>query len=592
MTEIRRWLEDLADRGEPVGPDVVYARAAAAAYAPNERPTRRPPILRALVAAACILVSVGAIALLLVADGHHRRVVVDPHAAKPRRGGSVVYAVESETAGGWCLYQAQLTAAGIQVATAIYDTLTLPGADGNVHPFLADSVTPNQAATVWTITLRPHIQFSDGSPLDAQVVKDNLDAYVHRSSTFARVFADVKSVTVVDDLALEVTLWKPWQAFPWQLWSYGRLGIMGEPQLRDSRTCSTNMVGTGPFMKQSWTPDRSFVAVRNPHYWRMDAWGQSLPYLDQITFVPQEDAPTRLHDLEAGEATIAHTTSPKEIAQIRDDVRAGKLGAQESEQFAEVSFTMLNATRAPFDQLSARRAVAYAIDRDELNKKLNDGLLTNASGPFAPGSIGYLPDAGYPTANAAKARTYAEQYKVETGADLTFSITHTSDSEATSTARLLRQMLERVGIRVELVAISDESSFVNAAITKSYDAILWRNYPGGDPDMQYTWWHCTNPPPASCDNTLNFSGFNDADINRDLEDGRTNPNPSARRMDYERINERFAEQLWNLWDQWSHWTVAYQPYVNGLLGPNLPDGAAPSTSLTTGHSLAGIWVTK
>ena len=52
----------------------------------------------------------------------------------------------------------------------------MPGADGKIHPYLAKSVVGTANNTVWTITLRPGIKFHDGTPLDAQVVKDNLDA--------------------------------------------------------------------------------------------------------------------------------------------------------------------------------------------------------------------------------------------------------------------------------------------------------------------------------------------------------------------------------------------------------------------------------
>ena len=47
---------------------------------------------------------------------------------KPTPGGSVTYALEADTTGGWCLAEAQLAIAGIQVARTIYDTLTAPGA--------------------------------------------------------------------------------------------------------------------------------------------------------------------------------------------------------------------------------------------------------------------------------------------------------------------------------------------------------------------------------------------------------------------------------------------------------------------------------
>src|SRR6516162_3105918 len=89
----------------------------------------------------------------------------------PKPGGSVTVAMEAETTGGWCLPEAQLAAAGIQVARAIYDTLTVPDENNNYVPFLAQTITPNADYTVWTIKVRPGITFHDGTALNAQVVK-------------------------------------------------------------------------------------------------------------------------------------------------------------------------------------------------------------------------------------------------------------------------------------------------------------------------------------------------------------------------------------------------------------------------------------
>src|SRR5215212_3581537 len=92
--------------------------------------------------------------------------------AKPTPGGSMTFGLEAETTGGWCLPEAQLAIAGIQVARAIYDQLTVPDDKGNYVPFLADKVTGNTDATVWTIHLRSGIKFHDGTALDATVVKN------------------------------------------------------------------------------------------------------------------------------------------------------------------------------------------------------------------------------------------------------------------------------------------------------------------------------------------------------------------------------------------------------------------------------------
>jgi peptide/nickel transport system substrate-binding protein len=338
----------------------------------------------------------------------------------PTPGGSITYGLEADTTGGWCLAEAQLAISGIQVARAIYDTLTAPDADGNIKPHLAESFESNADATEWTFKLRSGVKFHDGTDLTAQVVKDNIDAWrgalPERSPLlFTFVFPDIDTVEVVDPLTVKVTTKRPWPALPWFFWSSGRLGIMGEAQLKDPENCNTNMIGTGPFTKDSWITNERFVAKKNPNYWRSDANGVPLPYLDEIVFIPSPNSPERLTAVQAGDLTMAHMSGALQITELREDVDAGRLSSVESEQWAEVGYAMLNATKAPFNNRAARLAAAHAINRDQYNELRNNGILTNASGPFAPGAPGYLEDAGYPEYDPDKAREYVAQYEEESG---------------------------------------------------------------------------------------------------------------------------------------------------------------------------------
>jgi len=515
----------------------------------------------------------------------------------PVPGGSLVYGLEADTSGGWCLYKAQLAIGGIQVARAIYDTLTIPGSDGQIHPFLAESVTQTKP-TVWTIKLRPNIKFTDNSPLDAQTVKDNLDHYRKDNPLFTFVFADVKSIDVVDTLTLTVTTAVPWTAFPWFLWSSSRLGIMAEKQMK-SANCNTELIGTGPFILKSWKFGDKFVATKNPNYWRKDKNGVQYPYLDQITFVPQEDGPKRLTSLESGDFNMIHTSGPKQIVQIRKDVAANKLVDTESDKFAEIGYIMLNDTKAPFDHFSARAAFAYGVDRDLFNKLRNDGILTNAEGPFAEGVPGYLADSGAPKFNAETAKKYAAQYKTETGKTLTFSLSHTADPDTTQDAVLVQKMLKQyVGLNITLNPVADQSTLINQAIGKQFDATLWRNHPSADSDTQYVWWHCANsakavvePNSPACDNPVNFGGFNDPTISSDFDKARAETDQGTRTKLYEDINRRFAKQLWNLWAQYTLWTVAYSPKAHGVLAATYPDGTGTFEGLATGHPVESLWCT-
>ena len=63
-----------------------------------------------------------------------------------------------------------------QRARTFFDPLAAFGDDLEVHPFLAESITPNEDFTEWTITVREGITFHDGTPLNADAVIYNLQA--------------------------------------------------------------------------------------------------------------------------------------------------------------------------------------------------------------------------------------------------------------------------------------------------------------------------------------------------------------------------------------------------------------------------------
>ena len=530
---------------------------------------------------------------------------------KPVEGGSVTYGLEAETAGGLCLPEAQLAISGIQYAHAIYDTLTAPNADGKFVPFLASKVEHNADSSVWTVTLRDGIKFHDGTPLTATVVKNNLDAY--RGSypgrtplLFSFVFAKyIKDITA-DDAAKTVTITanQPWPAFDSYLWSSGRLGIMAQKQLDEKGECAKDLIGTGPFKLKEWVVNDHFTAVKNPDYWQKDKDGNQLPYLDQITFKPVEDSQARFNALQSGQFDLIHTDSAIIEEQLRALASRGQLTNNESDKFDEVVHIMLCTAvdpasdkvcpGSPFSNIHARKAVALALDRDSLIHVREKDIPKKASGPFAPGAVGFLDDAGFPQFNLDQAKQEVAAYKADTGKDLEFTWGTGTDPESIETQNFLKGMFEAAGMKVSTYQV-EQTQYISVGIQRNYQMYDWRNFPGSDPDSLFVWWHCdTAPavPTAPCDNPVNFNGFNDPTISADLDKGRTESDPAKRKASYEDMNRQFSKQLYDIWTYWPVWDVPTATKVHGVLGPDLPDGSKPFEGLATGHPLTGLFVTQ
>ncbi|QXC62086.1 ABC transporter substrate-binding protein [Aquihabitans sp. G128] len=528
-------------------------------------------------------------------------------AGEPKRGGKLVYGLEADTNGGFCLSEGQLAISGMMIVRAVYDTLTVPNSKGDYVPYLAKDITHNDDYTEWNIELRDGIKFHDGSPLTAQVVKNNLDAYrgvyPGRSSLlFAFVLKNIKAVDAVDDLNVKVTTTKPWVAFPSYLYSSSRLGIMAQAQLDSKDHCADEPIGTGPFTFQSWTPNQKFVAKANPDYWQIAPDGKPYPYASSIEFRPIPDGQVRNNALQTGDVNIMHTSNGDDIGnkllKLRD---SGKANMFVSEEFGEVAFMQLNHTTAPFDDLRMRQALAMGADRSEINNLINDGLPTIADGPFAPDSVAYLKDPGFPKFDAAKAKALVADY-VKDGGKAEFTLEGTTDPTVKKLCELIQQRAKASGITVKIV-LRDQAALINDAIGKKYQAMTFRNYPGGDPDANYVWWYSGDTVDGKFSpNLVNFAGFRDDEVDKLLDEGRSEPDPAKRKTIYQDLNKRMATQVHGVWSWFTPWAVVEGPDVHGILGPPLPgpDASKPSAAddpdlqpnkgLATGHSLLGLWV--
>lgn len=128
---------------------------------------------------------------------------------------------------------------------------------------------------------------------------------------------------------------------------------------------------------------------------------------------------------------------------------------------------------------------------------------------------------------------------------------------------------------------ADQAALIDQVIAGGFDAVFWRNHPGGDPDGQFVWWRSDSP--------VNFGRYQDPTIDRLLAAGRAEPDAAKRKTIYEDLNRRFAQQAHNVWLMWSAWAVSSQPKVHGILGPDI-DGEPPFEGLAVGHPVSGLWV--
>ena len=171
--------------------------------------------------------------------------------------------------------------------------------DLEYEPNIAESWEVSPDGLVWTFKLRNDVHFSDGVKLTSADVYFTFNGVVYNDKLNSplnynfRVDGEKIIVSALDSLTVEFRLPKPFAPF---------LTVVGMPILPkhlyekhandgtleaflSSGTNPRNVVGTGPFMLSRVELGQQVVLARNPHYWKKDAAGNALPYLDFVRFV-------------------------------------------------------------------------------------------------------------------------------------------------------------------------------------------------------------------------------------------------------------------------------------------------------------------
>ena len=514
-----------------------------------------------------------------------------PDTAEPQYGGTVTYGIEADTSSPWTPQQVLCAISCSQILRSVFDPIAEIGEDGTVQPVLAETIEHNDDFTVWTVKVREGITFHDGSPLTADDLLVNSE-HVQTSPTLAIATKDLDHAEVVDDYTIEYHLKRPWTAFDYVFTTQVGYVASGDwLEAVDADTAQADEpVGTGPFVFESYTPGGSFVATANPDYWRTDAEGRKLPYLDRIEFKVFEDVQARVAALESGQIDLMHTSNFDTIAQLRQKADAGQINLIENSENAETNYLMLNQgdPDSPLADVRVRKAIAFAVDYDTVNRARSAGIARIANGPFPPGQPGYLEDSGFPTYDPDKARDLVDAYEAENG-PIELGIRTTSDQSNLLSAQLFQQMMQDVGIDVSIDQ-QEQGELVLSAAKGEFDIFLYRNLASQDPDQNNVFWGSDTSAPVGT-LAINFGRIEDPVIDDNLDIIRESADPDERTAAAEAINRRFAKKVYNVWLTWGEWAIASQPDVHQIAtGYNLPDGGENMGMRTGSHQVSQIWV--
>ena len=470
-------------------------------------------------------------------------------ASAQKAGGSITVGLELDIPGFDPLKVGVFDTAALSASSALFDTLTYLDDKGEAQPKLALSWTHSDDYKTWTFKLRPGVKFHDGTPFNAQALKENFDRQKDPANKCRCAFyiAYIHDLEAPDELTAVYHLNDPSVNFP-ALSSYAHQNAaVQSPTAWKTKgdDYNRNPVGTGPYILKSWTAGDRMVLEKNPNYWNKDHI-----YLDRIILKPLPDAQSRFASLQSGEADIIWDDEA-DSDNIQKAQKDPKLTVH-TYVGSGAQVAAVNTKAAPLDDVRVRQALAMAIDRKKWSQALSNGLLRPARNPYGDGSWVKCKDDGALPYDVEKAKALIKDY----GKPVDFKMIFTATPRGRANGQVLQQFWKQIGANMEIEQI-DQASFPPRAFMRQFQIIGWRivDFPDPDPQM-YANFHTGSP--------VALANYSSPELDKLLEHARITPDVAARTEDYCAISRLTnKEALWFWFFQNTYYAVSTSK-VKGL----------------------------
>jgi peptide/nickel transport system substrate-binding protein len=497
--------------------------------------------------------------------------------AGPSRGGELVASIRTEPA----TYNrfVDLSTAGEALALLTQAPLVYVNrATDTLEPWLAESWTESADHLAYTIKLRAGVAFSDGTPLTSADV-----LFTFRALYDPKVESPLAGDTLVNGKPLQVSapdrstvVVRLPSPFAPGLRLIDGIRILPRHKLERAltegtfndawsvKTPLTEVVSLGPFVLTEHVSGQRMVFARNRHYWRKDATGVALPYLDKLTVVVASQAAEALK-LQSGETDLMTNADirPEDYAAFKRVSDEGRLRLINNGVGLDPNLLWFNLTskkssdpkRLWFGNKAFRQAISCAIDRRAIVNTVYLGEAIPIYGPVTPANRTWFADVR-PTCehDPAKARTlFASAGLTDRNGDGTledsagrparFSVLTQADHIRARVVAVVQEQLRQVGIAVDVVPLDPNALFQRYS-EGNYDSIYFGIQASAtDPALNAAFWlssgvwHVWNPGQKTPS----------TDWERRLEDlmarNATSPNPEERVRLFTEAQKIFVDEM-------------------------------------------------
>ena len=316
----------------------------------------------------------------------------------------------------------------------------------------------------------------------------------------------------------------------------------------------------GPFELGEYKPGAYVLLRRNPNYWKRDANGHALPYLDSIRLDIQQNRELELLRFRRGELDLVNKLDPEMFDRLSSEMPRSVVDAGPSLDWETIFFNQLQNSPLPeykrrwFRSPDFRRAISEAIRRDDIVRIVYHGHARPAAGPVSVANHFWLnpalqPPSGSDTAALARLQQ-AGFHRSGTalldrdGNKVEFSmITNAGNKLHERMLALIQQDLARLGISLNVLVLDFPSLVERISRTYNYESVLmaWANI-DLDPSAQMNVWvssaanHQWNPSEKTPETAW------EAEVDKLMQAQNTSQDPNKRKAYFDQVQQIVADQ--------------------------------------------------
>jgi len=318
--------------------------------------------------------------------------------------------------------------------------------EGKLIPKLAVSYDKSADGKVWTFKLRKGVKFQNGEPFNADAVKYSIDRTRRINKGPAWIWGPLQEIKVIDQYMVQFICK---YAAPVDLLVASQYGsYIIPPKLTAGKKLDWfqkgNAIGTGPYKLVSWEKGVQAVLKKNKDYW--GGWKPN--QYDTVIFKFVREPSTRIQLIKRNEMQIMEDIP---IETVPDLERSPGVVVRFEDSFKNRMYH-LHTQKPPTDDINVRKAICYAINYDQLVKKIYGRRATKAIGPLPRTIWGHDPHLKTYEYNVEKAKELLKKSKY--AAQLAKGPMKLSmvnyDPDAQATALYIQAALKKIGFDVEI----------------------------------------------------------------------------------------------------------------------------------------------